>query len=102
MSITKDIGIKNFTVGELFTDAELDAAFDTIHKHFLLGAVQQECGIVDPGPTRLTDKLVAEIIDPAMSRIEQTTGQPNDARYLAYVLQYAYSKTVSERPKQTP
>lgn len=91
---------KTITVGELFTREELDAAFDLIAKHFLQQALAV-VGIEAPA-TGLTDKLVAEIIDPAMPRIEKAAGQPCDAKYMAYVLQYAYSKAVSERPKQTP
>lgn len=37
-------------------------------------------------------RLATEIIAPAMPRINQSTGQENDARYLAYAIEYAFNQ----------
>jgi hypothetical protein len=38
----------------------------------------------------VTSRLVDEFINPRIDRINDTLGQPNDPRYIAYVMQYVF------------
>ena len=62
--------MKKITIGELFTEEELQKAF------------------------RLSDvnKIEAQIVKPAIARINQITGQENDSKYWAYCLVYMIQK----------
>jgi hypothetical protein len=62
-------------IGEIFTMRELRAA----------GKLYAECK-----PGEFNRRVVAEIVTPALPRINKTTGQENDARYLGYALEYAF------------
>lgn len=67
---------KMVKVGDLFTEAEIKRAAALFDKH-------QQSGL------KLVDALQTEVVEPALPRIDTATGQRNDARYLAYVLEYA-------------
>ena len=66
--------MQKFTIGELFTDLELEKAAELRKKHTRAVA--------------FIDAVVEEVTQPALARINAKTGQMNDARYLAYVLEY--------------
>lgn len=66
---------KTWTIGELFTGAEIDKAVQ-LYK-------QQS------SQSKFIDEVVQAIVKPALPRINRLTGQENDARYLAYALEYA-------------
>lgn len=61
-------------VRELFTPAELNHAIK-LFCTYKSGALHQH--------------LLREVIEPALPRINQVTGQENDARYWAYALEHA-------------
>jgi hypothetical protein len=62
-----------WALGELFTDSEIDEAVIL-------------CGHHAQTHTSPISDLVSMVVAPALDRINKTTGQDNDARYLAYVL----------------
>lgn len=66
-------------IGDIFTDAELRAATALYKKRdSLVGGFAARCK--------------AEIVTPeVLARINDKTGQQNDALYLAYMLEYAIS-----------
>jgi hypothetical protein len=69
--------MKNITIGEFLTDHEIEQA-----SHLYLTA--------QPGTfARLVDE---QIITPNIERINQALGQENDARYLAYAVEFAFTK----------
>lgn len=63
---------KSFTVGELFTEIEIKRAV-------LIWKTDR---------TNFHRRAVTEIVEPVLPRINKTTGQENDARYLAYMLEF--------------
>jgi hypothetical protein len=66
---------KTISIGELFTVAEIALAAE-LYKNFRgTGCFAAEC-----------ERCV---VAPALSRINATTGQQNDARYWAYALEFA-------------
>ena len=65
-------------IRKLFGDDELRSALQIIRD-------------IPSGKGR-TDRLV-EVVRPALPSINEKTGQDNDARYLAYALEYALSKS---------
>lgn len=68
---------KRITLGEIFTADELKRA-EKLYK---------ECnGIV------FNKRCTAEIVAPVLARINQVTGQENDANYWAYGIEYALMK----------
>lgn len=81
---------KMIVLTDLFTEKEIDDSFKIIADHWTV--LPAELYGRDQVPA-LTDTLVEKIVDPVLPRINEKTGQQNDARYLAYVLQYAYIKT---------
>jgi len=66
--------MRKFTIGELFTDAELKQAM-SIYKYTRAGFV--------------CDRMVSEIVQHALPRINKLTEQENDPRYLGYMLEWA-------------
>ena len=70
--------MKHVRIGELFTDRELRAA----------AKLYAQCQ-----PGEFNRRVVAEIVGPAMPRINKATGQENDARYFGYALEYALGLT---------
>lgn len=63
-------------IGELFTDENINAAL----------------ALVESGSDALHERLLHEIVEPAMPRINEVTGQDNSADYMAYLLEYAVSE----------
>lgn len=63
---------RTFMIGEIFTVEEIKKAL----------------AIWSTDRTNFHRRALAEIVEPAMDRINETTGQENDARYLAYALQF--------------
>jgi hypothetical protein len=79
----------NITIGELFTLEETKLAAEIFNKH------------KDKGGHILHYELATQVVDPALSRINALTKQINDARYLAYALEYAMTQAAnSPRPKE--
>lgn len=72
-----DYRFKGFKIGDIFTDAELKRAVT------IFSEANRQNG------KETIDKVVAEITRPAMERIDKLTGQKNDERYFAYMLEYA-------------
>ena len=93
---------RQYTIGELLTDEELNLAFDIIRKHHLLNAcndvLREESKPTVDIPQSLNDVLIERVITPAMPRINEKTGQENYAPYFAYVLQYAFAQTMGKAP----
>lgn len=90
----------NITIGQMFTKEELKKAFKLIEDYFASTVVITENNQADARPP-LNDMLKKHILTPeTMARIEALVGHENNADYLAYVLQYAYTqvagKTVSD------
>lgn len=69
--------MKKLTINQLFVDAELAKA-----REILLETASSKQRI---------DRLVNEVVAPRMSHINTVTGQENDARYFAYLLEYLLS-----------
>ena len=65
------------SLGELFTPAELRAATK----------LYCECK-----PGEFNKRVVEQIVEPALPRINKVTGQENDARYWGYALEYALTQ----------
>ena len=66
--------MKAMTIGELFTDAEVRKAAALYKK--LHGTGQFAAAVCE------------QVVQPNMERINKTTGQENDAMYLAYALEH--------------
>jgi hypothetical protein len=69
--------MKQLNLGDLFTKDEIEAA----SKLFF------ECK-----PGEFNRRVVEQIVQPAMLRINAATGQENDARYMGYLLEYVFSQ----------
>lgn len=70
--------MRQIRVGDVFTEAELSEAIDIVERNALP-----------------TDKLMERVVtDEVMARINESTGQENDRRYMAYALENAV-KTVA-------
>lgn len=70
-------GHRNVTIGDLFTDADLSRGAEIIRANG------------DAGNVALIDKLQSDVIEPALHRLNQITGQEdNNPRYLAYLLEH--------------
>ena len=65
--------MNKFTIGELFTASEIKAAV----------SLSESCK-----PGQFNALVVEKVINPALERINKTTGQENDPRYLGYLLEY--------------
>lgn len=76
------MGNRNVTLGQLFTDEELQRAFKIC---------------AETVTHQRNKKLVAEIVEPAIDRINKATGQENDPRYFGYMMEAAYN-TLTLRP----
>jgi hypothetical protein len=76
------LGRKTFKVGDIFTDTELNKA-QRIYRQSLKA---------DASAISLIDRLHDEIVAPVMSRINKATGQENDSRYMAYMLQWVITQ----------
>jgi hypothetical protein len=71
--------MKTITIGEFLTDQEIEQ-------------VSRLYRTAQPGTfNRL---LTEQIIQPNIERINKALGQENDARYLAYVVEFALTKAV--------
>jgi hypothetical protein len=71
--------MKTRTLDQLFTAAELNKAIE----------LYEQCRKTGE---RFNKRCAAEIVEPALARINKTTGQENDASYLAYGIEYALMK----------
>jgi hypothetical protein len=60
-------------IGELFTDENISNAL----------------ALFESGSDALHERLLHEIVEPAMPHINKVTGQNNSADYMAYLLEYA-------------
>ena len=65
---------QRFTLAEIFTAEELSKAAT-----LFIGCV----------PGTFADKAAEQIIKPVIDRINEKTGQENDPKYLAYLIEYA-------------
>jgi hypothetical protein len=70
--------MKQHTLGELFTQGEIDTAAE-------LYDMYQNTG-------RLNGALCEQVIRSALPRINRVTGQQNDARYLGYALEHLFNE----------
>lgn len=66
---------KEMTLGDLFTQAELDKAR----------------ALYNENRQGLNQTLVEQVVAPAIDRINAKTGQENDARYFGYMLEHAFN-----------
>jgi hypothetical protein len=71
------------------SDLTLDQVFTVIELNRAL-ALYRECQR-DTGK-RFNTLCAEEIVSPVLDRINQTTGQENDANYLAYAIEFALIK----------
>lgn len=69
---------KMVTLGEVFTDEQLDKAQEIVGK-YADQSVMRHC----------IEHLTEEITSPALDQINQRTGQENDPGYWAWMLLYA-------------
>jgi hypothetical protein len=67
--------LNSVRLGTIFTDEEIVQAWELF-----------KCCTA----ATVTNRLVEEFIQPRMERINNTLGQPNDPRYIAYVMQYVF------------
>ena len=65
---------RQVTLGDIFTEAEIEQA--------------KEIYLASP-PGTFRKAVVAEIVRPAMPRIDKALGQKNDPDYMGYVLEFA-------------
>jgi hypothetical protein len=73
--------MKHCTVGDILTDAEIERAKELYRQYKNTG--------------QFASKVCVELIEPNMARINKQLGQENDAKYLAYAVEYALSCTQS-------
>lgn len=71
--------MKTFALGDLFTETELEEA----HKIYLEG-----------GGEHTLNYALTKFVEPRMEHINQVTGQENDARYIAYMLEAVFSGAI--------
>lgn len=71
---------KHYAIGELFTATEIDRTLQ------LYKTRESQKDFID--------QVVETVVKPALPRINRLTNQENDARYLAYALEYAIVKTL--------
>lgn len=74
---------KQVTLGELFTEKELQLAIT----------------IVKRGQS-VNRQITESIVKPIMARIDTVTGQKNDARYWAYALEYAATQVLYKETRK--
>lgn len=70
---------KSYKLGELFTEKELGRALQIIQES------------AHPTSPFVTNRILAEVVRPAMPYINKATGMENDPKYWAYALQYVLS-----------
>ncbi len=70
--------VKTLTVGQILTKEEMEQALK----------LYKECETYN-----FASRCAKEIIAPVISRINRDSGQENDARYLAYCVEYAIMKS---------
>lgn len=68
--------MKYVKIGDIFTDQELEAARKLYQQ------------VSDAGTHDFAARCAKEIIEPILPRINEKTGQENDAKYFAYMLEY--------------
>ena len=69
---------KTLPIGQILTQKEMKEAIK-LYENCETGQFAERCA--------------AEIIRPALDRIIEATGQENDAKYLAYTIEYALMKS---------
>lgn len=69
--------MKQVALGDIFTDEEVERAKELF----------EECS-----PGTFNKRVVPEIIEPIMARINKATGQENDPRYVGYMLEYGLTQ----------
>lgn len=74
---------RQISLADLFTEAEIEAASE----------LYDRCS-----PGTFNKAVVEQIVTPALPRINQVTGQENDARYWGYALEHAISSLKSMKP----
>ncbi|MGY3581783.1 hypothetical protein [Bradyrhizobium sp. USDA 4350] len=74
---------KTVSLTDLFTAEELDAAVE----------LYDSCS-----PGTFNAAVVQKIVQPALPRINQVTGQENDAKYWGYALEHAISSYRQPKP----
>lgn len=81
---------KEFQLGDLFTEAEIDRA----------RTLYLRCA-----PGTFNRIVVEEVVKAAMPRIDRVTGQENDARYMGYALENAFMQSglqAGSEPEPSP
>lgn len=68
--------MKTIKIGDIFTNQELEAAKKLYQQ------------VSDAGTHDFATRCAKEIITPILPRINAKTGQENDAKYFAYMLEY--------------
>ena len=68
--------MKHCTVGDILTDEEIERAKELYRQY--------------RGTGQFASKVCAELIQPNMARINKNLGQENDAKYLAYAVEYFF------------
>lgn len=90
MKRTVDHGMRSIRLGELFTEEEIDRAYEI----WCDWQIQSRAG----SPA---SKIAKAIVEPVLSRIAEATGQENDAKYLAYVLCWIFSRHNGQTSAET-
>lgn len=75
--------MKTIRLGDLLTEDQIKAALRI--KEDVGGTTLGEC----------VSRIQREVIEPNLAEINRKTGQENDDRYLAWVVAYAMSGTIS-------
>lgn len=78
--------MKTMRVSDFLTDAEIEKAVDLYQRLYRADLTH-----------RFAQEAAETIIAPVMDRINRTVGQENDAKYLAYALEYAIMQS-REKP----
>ena len=66
---------RGYAITELFTAAQIELAAKLINEH-------------QHGEVRLNDVLVEKVVREALPEINRVTGQENNEKYFAYLLEY--------------
>lgn len=80
---------QNFSLGDIFTGIEGKRAMRICRElDDKLQAEKREVSVAEF--QTVTERLVSEVIAPAIDRINEQTGQQNDPLFLAYAIQHIY------------
>src|SRR6266550_3272941 len=79
--------MKTLTLGNILTKSEIEQA-----QRFILEAQADK--------ESASARIAAEIVEPALERINKKTGQANDARYLGYAIEFALLAGMQESARR--